>query len=230
VAYIVPDTARHEVKFVTQEINYYHIKNWLKSHNGAFRTSYPDRQINNVYFDSFDYTTICENIWGSSSRSKVRYRWYGDSITPAEGTLEIKNRRNSYGWKNSFKVSDAPYKEGANWKLIQRLLATQLPSEARIWLDTHPLPILINRYHREYFESWDRLIRVTIDRNQSVWEQRYNQKPNFTQRAQMANTIVIEIKCSRRDREYANKIIQGIPIRVSRHSKYVVGVQTLAGV
>ena len=41
------------------------------------------------------------------------------------------------------------------------------------------------------------------------------------------DTLVVEIKFDRADRKLANRYAQGIPIRVSRNSKYVIGVDSI---
>jgi hypothetical protein len=40
---------------------------------------------------------------------------------------------------------------------------------------------------------------------------------------------VVEFKFARSRRDLASKILQGIPIRVSRHSKYINGVTAIRG-
>ena len=73
---------RHEVKFAAYAIEYESLCHWLRMHPSGFVKSYPDRQVNNVYFDSWDYRAFAENLAGISQRSKVRYRWYGNDEGP----------------------------------------------------------------------------------------------------------------------------------------------------
>jgi hypothetical protein len=87
---------------------------------------------------------------------------------------------------------------------------------------------LLNRYLRKYFLSWDGKIRVTIDTDHTVFDQRFKSKPNFHMKANLPNTLIVEVKFARKDREYASQAIQGLPIRVSRHSKYITGVNAMS--
>ena len=69
---------------------------------------------------------------------------------------------------------------------------------------------------------------ATLDWNQVVWDQRFSPHPNFTRRANIPMSVVLEIKCARGDRELASQALQGLPTRVSRHSKYVMGVRAVS--
>ena len=107
-------------------------------------------------------------------------------------------------------------------------MLTELSKDGQRILLNNPNPVLINQYDRQYFVTNDDVIRLTIDRNQSVWDQRYKPDPNYQHRANLCRTLVVEIKFDRAEQTYASQIIQGIPVRVSRHSKYMVGVHTIS--
>ena len=99
----------------------------------------------------------------------------------------------------------------------------------KAWLKSHPLPVIINRYVREYFVSHDGNVRITLDRNEALWDQRCGSKPNIIHKNNLPNMIVIEFKFDRIHRSIASSYIQGIPIRVSRHSKFINGVNAVTG-
>ena len=212
---------RHEVKFAAYVTEYARLRHWLHMHPASFFSPYPDRQVNNVYFDTWDYRAYAENLAGVSERSKVRYRWYGNSVSPATGSLEVKQKRNHFGWKLRFAVTEMPYQPGYEWRDIRQSIRGQLPMNAQLWLDQNPLPIMINRYRREYYESADRLIRATIDLEQRVYDQRSGAVPNFDHRAIMQDTLVVEFKFARKDRPEAVRLLAKMPLRVGRHSKYM---------
>jgi len=159
----VPLDTRNEIKFIASSQEYHYLLKWIRLHPAGFYTVYPDRKVNNIYFDSHEYTAYADNLAGVSFRTKVRYRWYGSSLTPAAGALEIKCKRNLFVWKHIFKTSKAPYSPLANWARVRQLLSSQMPLEAKKWMEENPLPILINRYNRKYFLSQDGKVRVTID-------------------------------------------------------------------
>lgn len=224
----VPDTARMEIKFVAEAGHYHILHHWLRMHAAGFVSPFPDRRVNNVYFDTYDYTAFDMNLSGASDRAKVRYRWYGESTEPDAGALEVKCRRNFYGWKKLFKVAWKPFNQGDSWHDIRAALIAQLPGEGREWLKTTPLPVLLNRYRRRYFLSADRRIRATLDAEQSVFDQRFKPAPNFHRRANLPDTLVVEFKFDRRDHDRAADILGTIPLRVSRNSKYVTAVRAIS--
>ena len=182
---------RHEVKFVGSATRRSSIEGWLLGHQACFRSAYPPRRVNNFYLDDFELSTYEENLTGVSRRTKIRFRWYGESAEEVAGTLELKRKRNRLGWKEHFRV-----------------------------------PAL--RLHgRHYFVSSDGRIRVTLDGNQRVFDQQLAHGPNLRAAANLPDALIVEFKASSRDHLLLGRTIQGIPLRSGRHSKYVVGVQSL---
>jgi len=227
--YNVPKDARLEIKFASYRVNLSRLLNWISTHSAAFYAPFGDRWVNNVYYETHDSTAYNQNLSGASSRIKVRYRWYGDSLAPAPGVLEVKCKRNFFGWKKRFPCNDLPLIDARDdWLTIDRQLAGQLSDEGRLWLQTYPVPTILNRYLRRYFVSADDRIRVTVDTDQAVWDQRYKSVPNYDQQAHLPDTLVVEFKFARDDRELASSIIQTMPIRVGRHSKFMNGVRAVS--
>jgi hypothetical protein len=223
----VPDTARQEIKFVANLLNYGAIDQWLKLHSLGFYEAFPERIVNNVYFDTFELAAYDENLAGVSQRTKVRYRWYGESQGPSAGRLEIKQKRNQYGWKQIFKVPEAPWHSGISWIDVRKSIALQGGGAASVWLDQNPVAVMINRYLRRYYLSACGRIRITLDFDQQVWDQRYHPSPSFTRPANLPETFVVECKCDRAERDLASRVLLGMPIRVSRHSKYMNAVSAI---
>jgi len=226
---VIPGDARMEIKFVAREVHRPRLVNWLAMHPAGFKSPYPDRKVNNVYFDTHGYYAHAQNLSGASARVKLRYRWYGESCEPAAGVLEVKCKRNYFGWKLRFKCPDVEMGPQDDWRQFQRSLSADIPLDGRIWLNTYPFPVMINRYFRQYFVSADEKVRVTIDTGQAVWDQRLKARPNYTLAANLPKSMVVEVKFDRHDRDLASSIIQGIPIRVSRHSKYITGMNAING-
>ncbi|MGI9292149.1 MAG: polyphosphate polymerase domain-containing protein [Gammaproteobacteria bacterium] len=223
----VPEIARQEIKFVANRRDYDLILQWVKLHGLGFSVAYPERTVNNVYFDTIDYVAYAENLAGISSRTKVRYRWYGTSDSPAPGRLEIKRKRNMFGWKLNFDCQEAPCKEGDTWEDVKRSIITQSSPDAGVWLGQFPFPVMINRYRRHYYLSACGRIRITLDFDQQVWDQRYSSQPCRLRPANLPETFVFECKFDRSERDLAERILLGLPIRVSRHSKYMNAVNAI---
>jgi hypothetical protein len=224
----IPDDARYEVKFVADATRYHEIEHWILLNPAGFRTSYPPRQVNNVYFDTQDLYAFAENLSGTSARSKVRLRWYGETDQPKSTVFEVKRRRNHLGWKTRFPGGAVDFRTHG-WSKLRRELRRRLSPEGRLWLDAHLQPILINRYHRQYFESPEGRLRATLDWRQTVFDQRLEARPNLRHRANLPDTLVMEIKFRRADHALGSEVAQGTPIRVSRNSKYMIGVQSILG-
>lgn len=223
----VPEDARYEVKFVAHATRLHELLRWARIHPAGFLEAYPQRQVNNVYFDNNEFHAYRENLLGSNERSKLRLRWYGATNRPESGMLEVKRRRSGLGWKLSFPVAALPL-EGVPWSEFRGELRSQLSPLARLWLDANGVEVLINRYQRRYFVSSDGLVRLTFDWDQQVYDQRRSTLPNLERRANLPNSVVVEFKFAKDDRQDASRIIQGLPLRVSRNSKYVIGMQAIA--
>ncbi len=219
---------RHEVKFAAYTIRHAYIERWLKDHAAGFTSPYPSRQINNVYFDTWDYRAFSENLAGVSRRAKVRYRWYGEDVGPAPGTLEVKHRRNQLGWKERFDVNLRVWTPGWSWHDVRYSLIEQIPGPARLWLDRNPQAVFINRYKRDYFISGDGRIRATIDTRQRALDQRLRNVPNFSNEAILQDTLVLEFKFAPEDRQIAVGVLEDVPVRLGRHSKYMNAVRSIS--
>jgi hypothetical protein len=223
-----PEDARYEIKFVADAVRYHELEQWIRLNPAGFHTSFPPRQVNNVYFDTPDLYAYAENLSGASARSKVRVRWYGDTRQPEKTQLEIKRRRNHLGWKHTYPAGPMDF-ENRTWGQLRRDLRRSLPPAGRIWLDESPQPVLINRYFRRYFVAPEGGLRATLDFRQQVYDQRLKSRPNFRIRANLPDTLVVEIKFGRHDHVLGSEVIASLPIRVSRNSKYMIGVGAIAG-
>ena len=220
---------RREIKFVAREIQYPHILRWIRLHSAGFRKPYPDRWVNNVYYDTYDYHSYTGNLSGESFRSKIRFRWYGSLSMIKSGSLEIKMKKNSFGWKINRAISSLSTLQDQTWKNITMKISEQLPGKYKQLFLSHPMPTIINRYSREYFVSSDNKVRITIDTKQSVFDQRYKPVANILTRAFLPENIVVEVKFDRDNYDIAKKVIHGMPIRSSRNSKYMNSVNAVTG-
>ncbi len=220
---------RREVKFVARDVQYFHILRWIRLHPEVFTKHHPDRWVNNIYYDTHDYHSYASNLSGESFRSKIRFRWYGSLATVRGGNLEIKMKRNSFGWKVNHLISSPCILDGEKWSDVTLRIGDSLHGKYKHFFLSHPNPIIINRYHREYYVSKDNNIRVTIDRKQSVFDQRYKPIVNISRKSFVPEVIVVEVKFNREHHDIATKVISGIPMRSSRNSKYMNAVNAVSG-
>ena len=143
------------------------------------------------------------------------------------GTLEVKRRRNCFGWKIGFAIKNAPYELNDSWAAIRQRISSQIDGAGQAWLNANPMPALLNEYHRQYFVSADSTIRITVDTGLRTWDQRFKPYPNFTHNGVTQPVVVAEVKFDRHSRDSASIALTGMPMRVSRNSKYVTGLQGL---
>lgn len=215
---------RYEVKFVAPSSKYHDILTWMKEADLFFQTSYPQRRVNSIYFDTHHFDCLEDNLSGMSQRQKARYRWYGPKNTPAQGTLEIKHKKNGLGWKDLFPVQEAPYQEGFDWQKIIASIKEQTPVQAHYYLNLYTNPVLMNNYQRQYFESRNKKIRITIDLEQNFYPQNSAITPNFTRKKVAPDIMTLEVKCDNEHRKLASELLKNIPMRHSRYSKFVAGL------
>ena len=225
----MPNNLRYERKFYSNDISVSQILNYFLTHSSSFKIAYPDRFVNNVYFDTNEFSMFRHGVEGDSQRIKVRMRWYGDmessEIIP---TLELKRKFGHVGDKmkwnlSTFQTTQAMLKAAQQVDLLldsnandYSILYTVLPQLR---------PVLINRYKRKYLISADQKYRVTIDTGMSYY-------PNTTnipksQNAEKTDGIIVEVKYSPSDHDGVGIITNQIPIRLSKFSKYLNGVEML---
>ena len=113
---------RFELKLVLPETQRPFMEHWLRLHPAACACAFPDRWVNNVYFDTRDYGSLRANSRGDNERSKVRYRWYGRGGRIDAGALEVKQKRDKLGWKLRFDVRAAPAENAASWRILRKIL------------------------------------------------------------------------------------------------------------
>lgn len=224
-----PDDPRYEIKRVTPMTTLPWVRSWIRLHGGGFREAYPARKINSVYLDSPFLRNFAQNRAGASDRNKLRFRWYGEDFRRVKGTLEVKCRRNLLGWKIRAPIETEFDFERDPWSRIMGAIRREIPQDLVPALDLTSEPTLINRYWREYFVSFDGALRVTLDYDQSYYDQRGTHIPNLRLPVLRWGQMVIECKADARDSDRVRELIAELPLRVSRCSKYVHGVEAILG-
>jgi len=216
---------RYENKFVCSDLYESDIMSWISLSTFCFRKQYSVRLINNIYYDTFEYAAYSDNLDGISKRSKLRYRWYGDSLYPLKGSIELKNRINSYGFKNSSKINLTG--NILSHKDLRSNFKRVVNAEWDIIIQYYCLPIILNRYVRSYYISKCGGIRLTLDQSHEVYDQTLSDKINIHYRAATPEYSVIELKYDPSNYEVVASSIGDIPLRYSKNSKYVNSVKSI---
>lgn len=205
---------RHEKKYKSENLHPEIVRQVIRNHPASFRKIFPDRQINNVYFDTPNYMAYTENVDGVSERRKFRVRWYGDDVRIIrDPKLEIKIKSNQLGRKETFAVGDFTLDD---FKQLNQEVSNH--SQLRLQF----IPTLINSYRRSYFGTSNGKFRITVD-----WDLRYFsliRANRFTSYAIKEEATVLELKYDQAWDEKADPIMQYIPFRQTKSSKYVSGL------
>jgi hypothetical protein len=219
---------RYEIKFICHESSYVDLLNTLNYHPAGFRESYASRIVNNIYFDSFDYSAFSQNLSGASFRQKLRFRWYGNVSEALKAKNELKVRRNLYGYKIDEDVEldkDFAGIRVGDLHSFLRERSTRLPE----YFDYFTEPMLCNRYKRVYFESFDNRVRATLDSNVEFQTGRSQRIKQFRKNAHTPAIAILELKANRNNLAELMQVAQKINLRRSRGSKYVIGLSAALG-
>jgi SPX domain protein involved in polyphosphate accumulation len=210
---------RYERKYKIENLSLSLVEQSIRLHPAGFRKIFPDRQVNNIYFDTSDWTTFKENVMGIAERKKFRVRWYGENLQEVEKPVfEIKIKSNQLGDKISYPIS--PFQLSNLNILIEEV---QKLSEAKVPL----IPTLLNSYNRSYFGTPDGKFRVTIDRNMRYFSMTNNTQ--FYNYRVQDEDVVLELKYDETLDLATDRITQHLPFRITKSSKYVNGIELVNG-
>jgi len=214
---------RHEIKFCCRYSEADRIYQWLHSSSGAIRKQYPDRFVNNIYFDWFNLQDASDNLVGLGRREKLRLRWYGeqDAVSPMQ--LERKIRRVRMGSKHIVQLGAFSVSRMSKHALLQGILSrgpesAALGSELRL-----RNPVVRNRYLREYYQDGSGRLRLTIDREQAFYSIDRHRDVLSANRIDYP-LLVIELKYADDSHAHVRSTMNGFPLRPVRHSKYLAGL------
>ena len=93
-----PASARYEIKLACAPDSLDGVRAWVQGHPALFVETYPPRQVNNIYLDTFAADDLNTHLSGIGRRQKLRFRWYGEDDTAVRGSLELKCRSGHLGW------------------------------------------------------------------------------------------------------------------------------------
>lgn len=201
----------------------------VKLHPAHFYKPFPERWINNVYFDTPRHNAYKAHVHGTADRQKYRIRWYGDRLGHIEKpVLEIKGKKGLVGSKLHFKLKPFDFDGGFNLKQIQDDARSTDSSKNMSGVFCSLIPTVFNRYRRQYFVTSDQKFRLTVDTNLSFRAIKgFNH--SFRDYYEETRLSIIEIKYDSSDDKQAQRIISRFPFRVSKFSKYIMGVSHLSG-
>ena len=222
-------TARYERKFRVDNLTLADIENIVRLHPAGFIKEHPLRSVNNIYFDTINMQAFSDNVDGIADRTKFRIRWYGELFGDVKKpVLEYKIKKNLAGTKKHYPLKSFTLEAGITMQDIhKKITESDIPEERKYQLQMLR-PVLLNRYVRKYFISADRQYRLTLDFNLEYY--RIREKNNsFSHYHVDRRSTIIELKYPLELDGGIDKITNAFPFRMTKNSKYVVGVQFLYG-
>ena len=217
------ESGQYETKLVVDALHLDGIRMALRLSAEAFLEAYPPRQVNTLYLDTLDAQCLSANLAGVDDRVKLRYRWYGSNLRHPCGQLELKRKVNRLRWKAISPVEHTFDLTAGSWPAFVHELTELAPAEWRPWLAAYQRPALLVTYSREYLESRDHQMRLTVDQRLAFYEQWLAPTPNLTAPAPYRQVAVIECKASVSHERRIADLLASLPARASRNSKYMLG-------
>ncbi|GJM31986.1 MAG: VTC domain-containing protein [Saprospiraceae bacterium] len=205
---------RYEHKYVVENFHAFEVEHLVRMHPAGFRKAFPDRQVNNIYFDTADFSTFQHNLMGISKRHKYRIRWYGNPIETVRNIrLETKIKDNQLGRK------EWEDREVEDWNSLINLIPN-LNWTKELQLQ----PALLNAYQRAYYSTFNGKFRITVDHRLQFGP--FNSSfPRLVH--ELPHKVILELKYDQALEHEADRITQYIPFRIDKHSKYVTGTSLI---
>jgi hypothetical protein len=215
---------RIELKATLRSTDIHLLEDWILSET-TLSSLFPDREINNIYFETNRYSSVVDNIDGISKRTKVRYRWYGKSINSdiSNGSLEFKRKHNNVGWKEQYPIL-LQEENSSSYKYLMEAINNSLSVSKRVEFSFYNMPFILNRYTRKYYSTDNKKIRVTVDSSIKSYDQRWSMDISRSKRIMLPSMVIVEFKFSVQNKEDAAQLIKRFPFRISKHSKYITSV------
>jgi len=205
---------RFERKYEIENFTPALVEQYVRLHPATFYRLFPDRVVNNIYFDTPNLLTFHQNVAGINERSKFRLRWYGKDYQNIEKSVfEVKMKYNELGHKRLYSMGDIAWNKATQ---LHHDLA-QLSTEFIVLR-----PSLYNCYWRSYFGTSDGKFRITIDRNMRFAMPSPHPSFHLTN-----NKVIVEVKYDESSDQIADFIFQHLPFRATKSSKYVTGIMYL---
>ena len=206
-------TKRHEYKYAVEAVNLSQILDIIRFHPMGFSEAYEQRKVNNFYLDTTLLDFFYQNIDGIARRRKFRYRWYGELESTGAAQLEVKNKQNELGWKETILLDPKALTEKAS--LVAHFQTLKL-SNAEL------VPMLYNSYWRHYYESADGIFRITIDYNQAFGRPFHFDQPYYEEATDP--NIIVELKFDETYDDRLDEVTTYLPFLRTKNSKYSNGV------
>ena len=205
---------RIERKWIFRKVDHISVLNSLLRSFFFFKTHYPIRNVNSIYFDDMNLSNISQNLAGISKRVKYRVRWYGENNSLKNPHFEIKSKR---GFETQKQIISLKKFDNINYNIKNNLNYLTHFINDKIVLGKILLPTLLISYRRIYLISSNNLIRATIDyeiKSKRLLKFKNQFFCNF-------NDVILELKYDPNLDWVTRRTLNNIKVRYSKSSKYV---------
>jgi len=219
------DEYRNEIKYLLYNVDRKTLYIQYKLSGLLLTKSYPDRWVNNIYFDSINLELFNQSIEGISKRTKVRLRWYGHFHNLENPVLEFKSKSGHKNIKKSILIKDKLTYDKNFSNFFSSLINSKNLQKNYKHLLKGLRPVLANRYLRSYHSSANNKYRVTTDTSLSFANLITSSLSSLHWKKQK-DVSIVELKFMKSD-DYITNFMTEIRsrYRVSQISKYTYGLQ-----
>jgi hypothetical protein len=221
---IDPIEFRVERKFIPINLSVNEVTWSILSNPAIFLPAFSDRYVNNIYLDSGNICSYMDGAVDAEERGKYRIRWYGKSFKNAlKPVLEFKAKKNYFGTKIRFPLPAFDFGNLLQSQITKALLiGSDVPVAMKSLLAGYK-PVLLNRYLRSYFKASHDNIMITVDRDVSITSGEVGKDPRWRR----LRDTVVEMKYPPELENEAREIINLLPFRLTKNSKFMRGIETL---
>lgn len=218
---IIKSIKRYERKWIFNTLDLNQICIFLYNTKFFFSTHYPNRQVNSIYFDDINHSSIKQNLDGISEKKKYRLRWYGNYKMIKNPIFEIKSKSGFDVKKSSYKLNELNNLNLinlANINKIEKFINNNFNFKNRLY------PIVTTHYKRTYFISSNRLIRATVDTDLKSLHLKSYKDINIMRGY---NENILEMKYDVDLDFLVRDNVKDISVRFSKNSKFINSAMAL---
>jgi len=219
------DEYRNEIKYLLHGVDRKTLYIQYKLSSLLLSKSYPDRWVNNIYFDNINLDSFNQSIEGISKRTKIRLRWYGNFYNLENPTLELKSKSGHKNIKKSIPIRDKLIYNKNLSEFFNSLISSKSLHKNYKYLLKELRPVLANRYFRSYHSSANNKYRVTTDTYLN-FANLITSSLNVMYWKKQKDVSIVELKFNKSDDYIVNFMTEmRSRYRMSQISKYTHGLQ-----
>ena len=214
---------RYEKKILISHLTKEQVQSIISINPIGFKQLYQPRFINNIYFDDNNLQLYQSSVEGDLKRVKIRIRWYGELFGTIDNPiLEIKIKEGMLSKKVLIPLKSFYFDRQTDILKVLKKNSLDIKKYIINWRSLYPT--LVNRYYREYHISFNGKFRATIDYEQAFYSVLSFNRISYGAIDQK-DSVILEIKYGAENSAYANEFISRLPLRVTKSSKYVKGIE-----